>query len=429
MTSLSKPENTVGDPMSGATAAATLPATSGKRWSVHWMVAPLLGVAALMFSRAAEFFLRPQFFAEDAAILFLDARSTGWHSFFRPWPGYYILAERLVSCSAAGLPARYLPAVYCYAALGYTLLTAWFCLRARVDHLMDRRGRIALALAIALVPHNGEVLMKLVASQWILAAILPILILQEPPSTVRQAIVDLCGLLLAGLTGPFIVLCAPWFLVRLWKAAGGVSRYNLLLVGTAWCLAGVQFWAILRVPLPQVPFVREQSAWLKQLGFTFPGGLFFGVTTPVYLGRAFYGISPALLLLLGWALWRGERKRCWAALALCGCGAAIYAGGLRTLAYAIAALSPFGGGSRYFYPVYLFFMWTAVVYCYDRSETLRTAARIALAMMVLACASAFTSPPWPNLHWADYAQALDAGTEPIIVPVLPNFDVSFPATR
>ena len=426
MNPLSKHANATGDGLSGAAAAGPPP---GTRWSVHWMVGPLLGVAALMFSRAAVFFLRPQFFAEDAAILFLDARSSGWHSFFRPWPGYYIMAERLVACSVSGLPARYLPAVYCYAALAYTLLTAWFCLRARVDHLMDRRGRIALALAIALVPQDGEVFMKLVAAQWILAAILPVLILQEPPSSPRQAVVDFCGLLLAGMTGPFIVLCAPWFLVRLFKAAGGFSRYNLLLVGTAGCMAAVQFRAILRVPLPQVPMTREAGAWLKQLGFTLPSGLFFGAATPLYLGRAFYVISPALLLLLGWALWRGERKRRRAAVAMCGCGAFIYAGGLRTLAYAIAVLSPFGGGSRYFYPIYLFCMWTAVVYCYDRSGTLRAAARIALAMMLLASASDFTSPPWPNLHWENYAESLDAGTEPITVPILPSFDIRFPATR
>ena len=229
------------------------------------------------------------------------------------------------------------------------------------------------------------------------------------------------------MTGPYIVLYAPWFLVRLRGITGGCSRYNLLLIGVAWCLAGVQFWAMLHGPYPQDAFTLDAAQWLKELGFVLPSGLFFGASTPHYLGRVFYVITPVLLLLLGWALWRGERKRLWAALALCGCGAVAYAGGIRTHAAAVIDLDPFGGGSRYFYPFYLFCMWMAVIYCFDRSERLRGAARLALAMMLLAAASDFTSPDWPNLHWDQYAPSLDAGTENVSVPILPNFTVDFPA--
>ena len=406
-----------------------LPAAGRSGWSIHWMVKPLVWVVVLLFSRGAVFFIRPQFYAEDAAVLFLEARSLGWHSLFTPHPAYCILGDRLVSCAATILPALYQPAAYCYGALAYTLLTAWFCLRARLDHLMDRRGKIALALAIVLVPHDGEVLMKLIGVQWILMAILLILMLQDQPATPGEAVVDFLGLGLAGLTGPYSVLYAPWFLLRLRRVTGGFSRYNLLLIGAAWFLAGVQACVMVYGGLPGEPFTDDARQWSKELGFVFPGGLFFGESTPIYLGRAFYVISPVLLGLLAWALWRGERNRLWAALALLGCGAASYAGGLKSTGSMVLVLNAFGGGSRYFYPFYLFSMWVAVMYCFDRSERLRTAARIALAMMLLAAASNFTSPQWPNLHWDNFAPALDDGAKVDGVPVLPDVHVDFPATR
>ncbi len=418
------------------------PPDGQKRWSLHWMVLPLSLVTLLLFLRMPSAFLRPQFWAEDAAVLFLQARAQGWHTLFLTYPAYYILAGRLVACLTGSLPALYAPWVYCYASLAYTLLVAWFCLRARLDYLMDRRGRIALALALVLAPQNGEVLMKLIGSQWVLMPILLVLMLQEPPARPRQAVADFLGLLFVGMTGPYSVLYAPWFLVRLRKVTGGWSRYNLWLIGAAWSVAAVQFWAVWNKLAPAGPFVRDPHQWSKELGFVFPGGLFFGATVPHFLGQAFYVISPLLLLLAGWALWRGERKRLWPALALFGCGGIAYVGGLRDQAAAVLNLDPFADGGRYFYPFYLFSMWIGVIYAYNASTALRTAGRVALVMMLAASASDFTfsgdftmtmatwpNPAWPHPHWENYAARLDAGEAVEQVPVMPDWKVDFPARQ
>ncbi len=396
--------------------------------SSAWMAAPLLWVTLILFLRQAIFFIHPQFWAEDASVLFLQARTDGWHSLLLPHPTYYILAQRLIACLAASLPALYAPWIYCYAALVYALLAAWFCLRARLDSLVDRRGRIALALALVLVPHNGEVFMKLIGTQWILMSILLILIVQDAPATRGQAAVDFLGLLLAGLTGPFIVFYAPWFLVRLKNGAGRWSAYNLLLIGTAWGLAGLQYGTMRQGP-PLGTFTHDPHQWMRQLGFMLPGGLFFGATVPHLIGPVFWVVSPLLLALAVWALWRGERKRLWAALTLFGCSGIAYVGGLQIVASAVGSLDPFGNGARYFYPFYVCSMWVGVIFCFDASSHLRAAARAALAMMLLASASYFRDPGWPNLHWATYAKAFDAGGPLYKVPVLPGWEVDFPPAK
>ena len=399
---------------------------SRKQWSLHWMIGPLLLVAVVLFLRKPSYFFHPQFWAEDATVLFLEARQYGWHSFFLLHPGYYILAPRFVACAAAHLPALFVPWIYSYAALFFTLLTAWFCLRARLDDLMDRRGRMALALALVLTPSDGEILFALIGSQWLLMPILFVLIVQAQPLRRGQAAFDFLGLLVAGLTGPYIVLFAPWFLVRLRRAAGGWSRYNLLLIAIAWVLAGIQFWQLRKAGVPSPDDFGQPIEWLKGVGFVFPGSLFFG-SAPRYLGRAFYVIDPLLLALLGWTLWRGQVNRRWAALCLLGCGGVAYAGAVREVLPSILSLDPFIEGSRYFYPFYLSTMWTAVIYCYDASARLRTASQVALAMVLMSTASHFVVPPADNLDWQAYTERLDAGKAVEGIQILPGWSVDFPA--
>ena len=398
--------------------------------AVHWMLPPLGWVVIILFLRETFFFVRPQFWAEDARVLFLEARQYGVHSLLLPHPAYYIVGPRLVAYLASPFPAVFAPWIYCYAALGYTLLTAWYCLRARLDYLVDRNGKIALALALVLAPQSGEVLMKLIGSQWLLMPILLILILQAPPSRPRQIFADVLGLILAGTTGPYIALFAPWFLLRLRRVTGGWSWYNVLMLALAGSLAIWQLLAIRTGAGPPVPQpLTDPHAWMNQLGLVFPGCLFFGMTAPSAMGRAFYVLSPVLVSLALWALWRGERHRSAAALALFACGAIAYAGGLRTTANVLPYVGPFSGASRYYQPFYVFSMWVAVIYCFDRSRALRMASATALVFMLLSSASHFQEGPLPNLHWTNYTRRLDAGEALFQVPILPNWSVDFPATE
>ncbi len=389
-------------------------------------------MAFLTFARRPDFVARPQFWAEDVIILFSQARAGGWHTLFTPYPDYYIFAQRLVACVAAPLPAVWAPAIYCYSAWAYLLLSSWFCLRARLDDLMDRRGRIALALALILVPQSGEIVVVLIGSPWTLAPILCLLILQAAPRKPGSAAMDLLGLALAGLSGPFIVLFAPWFLLRFRRVGGGFSPYNCLLVAVAWSLAAVQFCSIRQSPPYKTAWCRDPHQWIKELGMQLPGGLFFGAHLPGYIGAGFYVIAPALLALLGWALWRMEGKRRWAALVLGGCAASVYVGAInKTQPEMVAWLDPFRGAGRYFYPVYLFAMWLGIVCFYDAaSARLRAAAAAALVMMLLASASLFTFTPQPDLHWKHYARQLDAGAAQENVPILPtDWKMDFPARK
>ncbi len=399
--------------------------------SAFWIVTTLLAVAFINFARRPDFVVHPQFWAEDNAILFPQAREAGWHSLFIPYPTYYILGQRLVAWMATPFPLLWAPSIYCYAAWGYSVLAAWFCLRARLDYLMDYRGRIALALALVLSPQCGETMMVLIGSQWSLVPILCLLILQAGPVKPLSAAMDLFGLVLAGLSGPFIVLFSPWFLLRFRRVTGGFSPYNCLFVAVAWGIAALQIYSNHQIPAPMPPWCRDPASWVKAVGFRLPGGLFFGAWLPHYLGPLFWVLSPALLALLGWALWRAERKRLWPLLALLGCAAGIYAGGLSRAGEGLAVdLDPFGVGGRYFYPVYLLVMWMGIVCVFDASARLRLAASVALAMILVSTASMFVFQAQPDLHWSKYARKADAGEAQPLVPVLPaGWFIELPARR
>ena len=403
------------------------PGPAGPSVTVASVVGVLMAVGFIAFLRRPDIIVRPQFWAEDG-MLFTDAREQGWNVLFSPYPAYFIVAQRFVTCAVAHLPVLWQPVCFCYSAFALMLLTAWFCLRARLDYLMDFRGRVAMAFAVVLVPHSGEVFLVLINTQWTLAPILLILIIQEHTRRFGEAVIDFLGLLIAGMTGPFIVLYAPWFLLRFRRVTGGFSAYNIALVAVAWTLVLAQILMMRTGPLPPCQYSSEVHKWLKTMAFWLPGGLFFGESVPLYLGRMFWLITPALLGLLGWALWRTERKRFWAALALCGAAAATYLGGFSSASPAdVDSLSTFDFGGRYFYPTYVFFIWMGIIFYHDVSSRLRLAAKIALVMIFFAGASHFTIAPLENYHWANFARKVDAGESQKDVPFPPGWTMDIPA--
>ena len=107
---------------------ATAPATcSDKRLPVppwdDWAQQPAqerIGVVAKVaitmlallgfISRRPDMWTTPQFWAEDGTDFFLDAATTGWSSWFKPYAGYLNFSSRTIACltnsSGSGTPSR-----------------------------------------------------------------------------------------------------------------------------------------------------------------------------------------------------------------------------------------------------------------------------------------------------------------------------------
>jgi hypothetical protein len=159
--------------------------------------------------------------AEDGRLYFADAHRLGIRAILQPYRGSYWLFQRLVAHMGTYLPAAYEPRWYNSASLTATLAVISFVFRARTD----LRLRVLLALAI-LCPNCGEVYVCLVNSHWVLALILPLLVISHEPDTGARATVELFLLALVGLSGPLILTVLPLFLVR---AVLRRTRYSLLL--------------------------------------------------------------------------------------------------------------------------------------------------------------------------------------------------------
>ena len=382
--------------------------------------AVLLAVAFAVFTRRPDQWARPQFWAEDAVVLFNQAWHDGVASLFRPHPAYFVFYQRAAAWLASLFPAAWTPGLYAAATLAATLGAAAFILRARLRGVGER-GKALLALALVAVPHGGEVFGTLINTQWLLAPTLWVLILQEPARARREATVDFAVLAVAGLTGPFIVLFAPWFLLR-WRGGGWRRGYDFWLVAAAMVLAAVQAGSIAwHGPVARTALATEAGRWLKALGFQLPAGLFFGASVPHYLGGAFFVLTPLLLAAGAWSLARAERERAVAAVVVLGGGLTVYASGIyQTGGPRPDLYSPFGAVMRYFYLFYVAAAWAAVFLWHDRrSPAVRRAAGISLLAMALASASAWTAPALTRFDWGKYARQMDAGEPVVVAPVNP----------
>ena len=190
--------------------------TNGSRpWRSPWIVDFAIVTIAIVtgtFYREPYAFMRPQFWAEDGTILFLQSYVDGWAAILRPYAGYFELYQRLVAAVVALLSVRLAPAGYLVGNVIAQLVVGWLCLSPRLP--MPRWARIAAGAAVTLAPAQNEVFNTLINSQWILALAPLVVLAYDRPRTRGQAALDLVVVLLAGLSGPFSVIYLPLFLAK-----------------------------------------------------------------------------------------------------------------------------------------------------------------------------------------------------------------------
>lgn len=222
----------------------------------------------LILYRKWDSFSNPQFWAEDGAVFFQGAHELGLPSLLRPYAGYHHFLQRLLAYAASLLfDWSWLPLVYASLSLAAPVLIIGLIHSPRFQ-LGGDPLRAFLSLSLALAPiHEAEVFGNLTNIHWILALIYPILMSASPsdPAQARWPRFELIVLLLIGLTGPFSVLAAPFFVLCLAfkKISGPIWRARVAVIALS---AGIQSLALLTASA-SVPHERLQpDSLLSALG-------------------------------------------------------------------------------------------------------------------------------------------------------------------
>jgi hypothetical protein len=372
------------------------------------VIATLAVCALILFIRKRDAFLNPQFFAEDGAVYFAQARAHGVRSMFLPYRGTWWLYPRLVAELGNALPVGWLPAWYNAGALLIILATIAYLLTAPTGLWW----KPLLAMAVVACPTDGSVLLCLVNSHWIFSLAIPILLVSEEPETLARVLLETAVLIMIGLTGPIILMALPLFFLR---AVHRRTSYSWALLGLAALCSLVQgLW--IDSSRRAGSFNPFDPNWVGWLGNAFSGVLFLSTrflsTIPNNGYLALLTVFVFLFLAADVVVHRDWTRFTFLALALAIFAATGWAfkGDPRPLSRWL--------GARYSYIPTVLVIWSLVL-------TMRSGKRAGLAATVLsilvmaASLSNFRFRPMENYHWQGACRLLDGnqdGTIPINPP-------------
>ena len=372
------------------------------------LLVTLLAVA-LIALRKSDSLLNPQFWAEDGGLFFIEVeRYGGWHQLFRPYEGYLHFIPRLFAALGSPLPLTLVPAFYGCCALATTGLIAWWLQSPR----LPLPGGALAALAVAAVPHTGEVYLNLCNLQWITALGLFALVLAADATTPVIRSGEIVLLVVVGLTGPFIILALPLFAWRAWARRSPWS-YTLLFSALVCAAAHLPSLITRAAPTDAMTWAPLQHAAV--IGRRVIVTLFFGeLSFPKLVCAAF---AFATTFVLAATLWR---RRLLAPGGLLLLAAALFV--LAATGYKVRpdtwTLSELGNGDRYFFIPKIVLFWLIAALAATSGPRLRPALLALLVLPLIANATRFFFPPAPDQNWAASC-ALIARGQPVWVPILP----------
>ena len=229
----------------------------------------------LMIARRTDILTNAMFWAEDGAVFYADAYNHGWQSLIQPYAGYLQLFPRIVFDVAALLPVRWAPLADVWVALLVRAALPAFIFSSRLAW-MDWRAKVALTAYYLLMPNLAEVHANIVNTQLYLGLYLLAVILADPPRKLAWKIHDWAMLVIAGLSGPFIIFLLPILAFRLY-AQRDLPSARRPFIGAAAAIAVAQMACIGITAGLNWPFDANPLDMLGILGTR----VYLGFITPV----------------------------------------------------------------------------------------------------------------------------------------------------
>jgi hypothetical protein len=359
------------------------------------------------------------FWAEDGAVFFLQSYLHGGASISAPYAGYHHFALRLISQCLVLFPIELLPLLFSAASI---VLVSFVCVTWTARALnLPRAQRYALALAIPLLPHTGEVFYNVTNLQWILATILIFLLLSSTPaSSVSRAINVVLGFAI-GLTGVFSILFLPFFLLSWLRERNSYRRSLLIVVVTCACIQTATLATTGTVP--PTPLREDASFLVIPWRLVWPLIPFGGAFTSPYSGTQAL-VSILVLVVVSTVIVR--RRDEWRPKLLITASLLLVAAIAFRFRGALAALEVATDGDRYFWLPRLFLVWSILFLVPFQKRYAKTLVLLASLLVVSFSWRFETHPP---KEWKDYAKRMRTG-EAVVVPINPDgIEIQVPPTH
>jgi hypothetical protein len=379
----------------------------------HGDALTIFAVLALVFFRRPDSLLVPQFFGEDGTVFFKTALLSPF-SLNTPHGGFLQLIPRLAAELFMALPYAWQPLFYNLT--GYACVA--FVAASILSPRLDLPCKPLLALCLALAPQDGAVFANLAHLQFVLAPLLPVLLLYERPKTRLQATFDVCVALAVGLTGPFILCFAPFALYRtLAGPRDKISALMLFAYGVPLCAQGYFLLQLLWSQAGGLRPRQDPDIWYEALARGVSAAhLVFKKSkiTGIVLSLAFYVFVAYSALSLP------DFKRRRAALISVGLGFVIMAVGY--YAHRDDPLLLLRTKDCCFYPLRVFMLWVLVLTFAEHQPPLRRLAVLCLALWgaMALYHSCYAQPRvFFDNNWSYHARKIDYGI-PVFLPMAPN---------
>jgi hypothetical protein len=384
---------------------------------------------AILIARRPDGVLHAQFYAEDGCVWFADAYNLGWWTaLFHTLARYFQTLPRLAASLALLVPITSAPLVLNLIALAVQALPVGLMLSSRSQAWGTLRYRAQLAAIYLALPNCAEISYGITESQWLLAFSVFLVLVASTPTDLFSRILDVCLVVLGGMSGPFCIFLLPIALFLAWRHW---DRWRWMISGVLAITSLIQTWGMLSANShrPHYPLGATLAMLTRILGGQIYLGLLLGPN-----GLGFHSSPRVSLILIGIAI--GGT----ALVVICFIrstlpmklmlifAAMLFAASLADpvvhLQEGVSVWEMLAGASGihyWFFPL-LAFAWV-LLWCFNsKSEILKVTAGFLLFFACVAIVRDWRHPAFPDLHFAEFAKQFEsapAGTT-VKIPENPN---------
>ena len=354
------------------------------------MLAFLMSVVCILLSllRHPGQFKHPQFWVEDS-YLFFYSRNGSLSFLLEPVAGYLLLPQKLLALGFQFFAIDAQPLLYFITAILGLVAVVWsICvIPSRLPY------SCLFAFAILLTPSGGEVYGKFLYLLWIIPLSALFLLFRDPSTkTILTLVFDVLIVLVAGLSGPLLLVLSPLFLFSYLRDR---SLYNLSLLATVITTSAIQLCVIGQHRIPELALSTISHGLIEVFFQTFLGKYL----TPTAAVSPILGLMIFSILILIVVDLKPESRfdgLLWLYACLLTAGAAI-----ADKHQLISSLNPINTGARYFYIPYISLSCFLLLALIRANRIGQAVSAIALSLSLFNSLSHFQTNSI-DYHWSDH---------------------------